>query len=286
MTVAGWLRQAALAFADGVAWRAAGVDASPRREAEWLLAEALGHDLAWLLTWPERDLTEAERARADDWLQRRLGGEPLAYLAGVQPFWTLSLRVTPATLIPRPDTERLVELALQRLPEVSCRVLDLGTGSGAIALALASERRQAAVTAIDRSHEALAVAQGNGERLALPVRWLQGDWFAPVAGERFDLVVSNPPYIRADDHHLAALMHEPLSALVAADDGLADLRQLVRTAPEHLLPDGWLLLEHGHDQSEAVRALLATRGFTAVATWQDHGGQDRVSGGRWPGGEG
>lgn len=283
MTIADWLRQAAQAFSEKAGWRAAGVDASPRREAEWLLAEALGRDLAWLLTWPERDLTEAEQARADAWLQRRLAGEPLAYLTGVQPFWTLSLRVTPATLIPRPDTERLVELALARLPHAPCRVLDLGTGSGAIALALASERPLAQVTACDRSEAALAVARGNGEALGLPLRWLQGDWFAPVAGERFDLVVSNPPYIRADDEHLAALTHEPLTALVAADDGLADLRRLADDAPRHLVAGGWLLLEHGHDQGHAVRAVLTARGYVEVATWQDHGGQDRVSGGCRPG---
>lgn len=282
MTIADWLRQAAQAFAERTGWRAAGVDASPRREAEWLLAEALGHDLAWLLTWPERDLVEAEQARADDWLQRRLAGEPLAYLTGVQPFWTLSLRVTPATLIPRPDTERLVELALARLPHAPCRVLDLGTGSGAIALALASERPQAEITACDRSEAALAVACGNGDALGVRVRWLQGDWFAPVAGERFDLVVSNPPYICANDEHLAALVYEPLMALVAADAGLADLRQLVRDAPRHLVSGGWLMLEHGYDQGRAMRALLRAQGFSDVMTWQDLGGQDRVSGGCWP----
>ena len=286
VTVSAWLRAATQALADGTGWRAPGVEASPRREAGWLLAGVLGRDQTWLLTWPEHALTEAERARADDWLCRRLAGEPMAYLSGCQDFWSLPLRVTPATLIPRPDTERLVELALQRLPtDAARRVLDLGTGSGAIALAVASERPQAEVTAIDRSAEALAVARENGETLGLQVRWHCGSWFEPVRGERFDLVVSNPPYIDPADPHLAGLGHEPASALVADEAGLADLRHLAVEAPEHLLPGGWLLLEHGHDQGAAVRALLQAAGFDAVETWQDYGGQDRVTGGRLSSGE-
>ncbi|PRD35820.1 UNVERIFIED_CONTAM: prmC [Trichonephila clavipes] len=275
-----WLRRAASRLADAPAWRS-GSDDVPGREASWLLAAVLGRDLAWLMTWPERRLSDAELARADDWLARRCAGEPLAYLRGEHEFWSLPLRVTPATLVPRPDTERLVEVVLSCLPPAA-RVLDLGTGSGAIALALAHERRDAEVTAVDRSAEALAVARGNGERLELPVRWLHGDWFAPVAGERFHVVASNPPYISDDDPHLAVLAHEPSTALVAADDGLADLRHLASTAPAHLLPGGWLLLEHGFAQAAAVRAALVAAGFTQVRSWQDLAGQDRVSGGCLP----
>lgn len=285
MTVADWLRQASARLAAASAWQDA-ASATPRRESEWLLAEALARDLTWLLTWPEHELTPEQQARADDWLARRCAGEPLAYLAGRREFWSLPLRVTPATLVPRPDTECLVEVALAWLPAGMAQdVLDLGTGSGAIALALASERPHSRITAVDRSAEALAVARGNGEMLGLPVRWLASDWFAALAGERFHLIVSNPPYIAEDDPHLAALTHEPHTALVAADAGFADLRQLIAEAPTHLHPGGWLLLEHGFAQAAAVRALLAARGFTDAQSWQDYGGQDRVSGGRWPGNE-
>lgn len=283
LSLADWLRLAAQRLAVAPGWQAPGLaDVSPRREAEWLLCAVLDRDLAWLLTWPDKVLAGEELARAEGWLARRCAGEPLAYLAGRRDFWSLPLRVTPATLVPRPDTERLVELALERLTEDGS-ALDLGTGSGAIALALASERPCARITALDRSAEALAVARSNGEVLGLPVRWLESDWFAAVAGERYALIVSNPPYIAEDDPHLASLGREPLSALVAGESGLADLRHLVAEAPAHLLAGGWLLLEHGHAQADAVRALLALRGFGAVQSWQDLGGQDRVTGGQWPG---
>lgn len=285
MTVADWLREAAVRLAAAPAWQDA-ASAAPRREAEWLLAELLGRDLTWLLTWPEHMLDAVQQAQAEDWLARRCAGEPLAYLAGRREFWSLPLVVTPETLVPRPDTERLVELALQRLPvDVAQDVLDLGTGSGAIALALARERPLANVTAVDRSAGALAVAARNGEALGLRVRWLQSDWFAALGQEKFHLLVSNPPYIAEDDPHLAGLTHEPLSALVAGEGGLADLRHLVATAPRHLREGGWLLLEHGHDQAAAVRALLVASGYAEVASWQDYGGNDRVSGGRRPGDE-
>lgn len=285
MSISDWLRRAALRLAGAPDWQDA-ASATPRREAEWLLAELLGRDLTWLLTWPDHALDAAQQAQAEDWLMRRCAGEPLAYLAGRREFWSLPLAVTSDTLVPRPDTERLVELALQRLPvDVAQDVLDLGTGSGAIALALARERPQAHVTAVDRSGGALAVAARNGETLGLRVRWLQSDWFAALGQERFHLVVSNPPYIAEDDPHLAGLTHEPLSALVAGEGGLADLRHLVVAAPLHLREGGWLLLEHGHDQAAAVRELLRAAGYDEVASWQDCGGNDRVSGGRRPAGE-
>lgn len=285
MTVADWLRQAAVRLAAAPAWQDA-ASATPRREAEWVLAELLGRDLTWLLTWPEQVLDAAQLTRAEDWLVRRCAGEPLAYLAGRRGFWSLSLAVTPATLVPRPDTERLVELALDRLPaDVAQDVLDLGTGSGAVALAIARERPLARVTAVDRCAEALAVAAGNGAALGLPVRWLRSDWFAALAAARFHVIVSNPPYLADNDPHLAGLTHEPRSALVADEGGFADLRHLVRTAPAHLRVGGWLLLEHGREQAAAVRALLLAAGYAEVASWQDYGGNDRVSGGRWPGDE-
>lgn len=286
MTLAQWLAAAEQRFAADTTWRIPGVhDQSPRREAQWLLAAVLGQSLAWLLTWPERALSPEQQALADAWLGRRLQGEPLALLRGEQEFWSLSLRVTPDTLVPRADTERLVEVALSCLldPHIDAAVLDLGTGSGAIALALAQARPRARITAVDRSPAALAVAQANGQRLGLPVRWLHSDWFSALIGERFQVIVSNPPYLADDDSHLAHVCHEPRSALVAGEQGLADLLHLMRAAPLHLHDAGWLLLEHGATQAEAVRAALLRCGFAQVQSWQDLAGQDRVSGGQWPG---
>lgn len=283
LTVQGWLDRATAAFTDATAWRQIAAESSPRQEALWLLAACLGKDLAWLYTWSDRALPEADHARAEAWLARRCAGEPLAYLTGQRDFWSLSLRVSPATLIPRPDSECLVSAALTRLPEQGA-VLDLGTGSGAIALALACERPRATVVAVDRCPQALAVAEANGARLGLPVQWLAGDWFAPVAGRRFDLAVSNPPYLATSDPHLPGLAWEPLTALVAGDDGLADFRRIVSAAPDHLQDAGWLLLEHGADQAADVAVLLQARGFTDIRHWQDWGGQDRVTGGCWMGG--
>jgi len=285
VTIAQWLQAAEAQLAAQPRWRIPGVDEqSPRREAQWLLAAVLAQSLAWLLTWPERELSHEQQHRADAWLARRLLGEPLALLRGEQEFWSLNLRVTADTLVPRADTERLVEVALSCLPaDATPRVLDLGTGSGAIALALARALPLAQITAVDRSRPALAVAQGNGERLGLPVHWLHSDWFSALAGEQFQVIVSNPPYLADDDPHLAHVSHEPLSALVAAEQGMADLLHLVREAPRYLRDNGWLLLEHGATQAEAVREALFRCGFAAVQTWQDLSGLDRVSGGQWPG---
>jgi release factor glutamine methyltransferase len=262
-----------------------GVEA--RHEAELLLLHVLGRDRSWLFAHAT-DPVDADTATAfHALLQRRTAGEPVAYLLGRRGFWTLDLAVSPATLIPRPETERLVELALERLPDDQpLRIADLGTGSGAIALALASERPLAQVLATDLSVEALAVAGANARQHALGnVGFRQGAWYAPLAGERFDLIASNPPYIASDDPHLARgdLRFEPATALASGHDGLDDIRQIIDGAPDHLRPGGWLLLEHGWDQGGAIRALLDARGFVDVATEVDLEQRDRVSLGRLPG---
>ena len=255
----------------------------PRLEAQLLLEAAGGGNRVTQLTWPEREASAEVGARFAQLCARRLAGEPIAYLLGEREFFGLDLQVSPAVLIPRPDTETLVEQALLRLP-VKARVLDLGTGSGAVALALAHARPDADVWALDVSAPALAQAQANGQRLGLNVTWRLSDWFAAVAGERFALLVSNPPYIAADDPHLQQgdLRFEPASALTDFADGLSAIRQLAAGAPAHLLPDGWLLIEHGWQQADAVQAILHQAGFAEVASWQDLAGHQRVSGGRWP----
>ncbi|MGY8564139.1 peptide chain release factor N(5)-glutamine methyltransferase [Paracidovorax citrulli] len=260
--------------------------AEGRHEAELLLLHVLGRERSWLFAHAT-DLVDPGSGQAfAELLQRRLAGEPVAYLLGRRGFWTLDLAVSPDTLIPRPETERLVELALERLPEATpLRVADLGTGSGAIALALASERPQARVVATDMSPAALAVAAANARRHGLDnVAFRQGSWHAPLAGERFDLIASNPPYIASDDPHLARgdLRFEPASALASGHDGLDDIRLIIAGAATHLLPGGWLLLEHGWDQGAAIRALLADAGFVDVATGVDLEQRDRVSLGRRP----
>ena len=257
-----------------------------RADAVLLLAAALGRDRAWLYAHADAMPEPAARAQFDQWLGRRADGVPVAHLLGRQEFWSLPLAVTADTLVPRPETERLVELALERIaPRSAQALLDLGTGSGAIALALARERPSARVTAVDREAGALQVARRNAARLGLErVRWLRGDWFSPVRGERYALIASNPPYLAADDPHLqSGLRHEPRQALVAGSDGLDDLRVIIAAAPPHLEDGGWLLLEHGLTQAVAVRNLLLARGFTQVQTWQDLEARDRVSGGRWDG---
>ncbi|MFK8329725.1 peptide chain release factor N(5)-glutamine methyltransferase [Pseudomonas sp. BJa5] len=265
--------------------RAAELPDSPtaRLDVELLLAAAIGKSRSYLHTWPERIVSSEAALTFAGYLQRRRSGEPVAYILGQQGFWNLDLEVAPHTLIPRPDTELLVETALELLPPSPVRVLDLGTGTGAIALALASERANWQVTAVDRVLEALALAERNRQRLQLDnVQVLNSHWFSAIEGERFDLIISNPPYIAAEDPHLVAgdVRFEPSSALVAGVDGLDDLRTIISQAPAHLQPGGWLLLEHGYDQAVAVRELLALHDFEQIESRVDLGGHERISLGR------
>ncbi|QNM96842.1 peptide chain release factor N(5)-glutamine methyltransferase [Chitinimonas koreensis] len=255
----------------------------PVLEARMLLEHVSGLDRTRQAAWPETALDDAPAARFQDLAQRRVAGEPVAYLLGSREFFSLEFEVDANVLIPRPETELLVELALERLPaDAPCRALDLGTGSGAIAVALARHRPLLAMTAVDRSEAALAVAGRNAARHGAAVRLLASDWYSAVAGERFELIVSNPPYIAAGDVHLEQgdLRFEPRGALTDEADGLAHLRRIVAGAGEHLAPGGWLLFEHGYDQAADCRALLAAAGFAAVQSWQDLAGIERVSGGR------
>jgi len=249
-----------------------------------LICHALGISRTALITQSERVLSAEEAARVAALLQRRHDGEPVAYIVGQREFFGLDFETTPAVLIPRPDTELLVELALVRLPPRG-KVLDMGTGSGAIAVAIAHSRPDAGVTALDVSQEALAVASRNAQRNNANVRFLHSDWYSAVEGEQFDLIVSNPPYIADGDRHLSEgdLRFEPSGALTDFADGLSALRTIIAGAPAKLAPGSWLLMEHGYDQSAAVRALLLSSGYTDVQSWQDLAGIERVSGGRRPG---
>ncbi|WP_426152200.1 peptide chain release factor N(5)-glutamine methyltransferase [Pseudomonas sp. DC3000-4b1] len=256
-----------------------------RLDAELLLAAALGKNRSYLRTWPERIVNSEAAQLFASYLQRRRLGEPVAYILGQQGFWSLDLEVAPHTLIPRPETELLVELALACVPRPEARTLDLGTGTGAIALALGRERAGWKVVGVDRVEAAVALAERNRERLGLTnVSIRASHWFSALQGERFDLIVSNPPYIRQQDPHLSAgdVRFEPASALVSGSDGLDDIRQIIAAAPEHLLPEGWLLLEHGYDQAAQVRELLACHGFEQIESREDLSGHERVTLGRLP----
>ncbi len=249
-----------------------------RLEAQALLGALLQRERAWLIAHGDELLSDAQAAQWQEGLRRLADGEPLAYLLGRQEFHGLMLDVSRATLVPRPDTETLVDWALELLAPDSDAV-DLGTGSGAIALALKHRRPAARISASDRSVAALAQARTNGERLGLAVEWLQGNWWQPLAGRRFGLALSNPPYIAADDPHLPALRHEPLEALSPGGDGLDAIRQLIAGAPQHLYPGAWLLLEHGHDQADAVAALFAANGqFRPAEHRLDLAGHRRCTG--------
>ncbi|EHG7580263.1 peptide chain release factor N(5)-glutamine methyltransferase [Citrobacter sp. RHB21-C05] len=257
---------------------------SPRRDAEILLEYVTGKGRTWILAFGETELTDAQRQQLAALLARRRRGEPIAHLIGEREFWSLPLFVSPATLIPRPDTECLVEQALARLPAASCRILDLGTGTGAIALALASERPDCDVTAVDRMPEAVALAQRNATRHAITnVRILQSDWFSALAGNQFEMIVSNPPYIDELDPHLSQgdVRFEPLTALVAGDHGMADIKHIIDRARGVLMPEGMLLLEHGWQQGTAVRDAFVRAGYHDVETCRDYGDNERVTLGRW-----
>lgn len=261
---------------------------SPRLDAELLLCAVLAQSRSYLFTWPERELNEEQQRQFQAMLARRTDGEPVAHILGERGFWSLDLKVTPATLIPRPETELLVEAALAHLPEGGGRVADLGTGTGAIALAIAAECPQCEVVAVERSEAALQVARENGDKHHLKnVTFQLGSWFEPIENKRFLLIVSNPPYICADDPHLSEgdVRFEPITALASGPDGLDDIRVIIAGAADHLEPGGWLLLEHGYDQGEAVCQLLREARFEAVEGLQDLQGHHRVSQGRWSGGE-
>ncbi len=259
---------------------------SPKRDAEILLGHVTGRARTYIMAFGETELSDEALLQLEALLSRREQGEPVAYLIGEREFWSLPLSVSPATLIPRPDTECLVEQALLRLGAAPARVLDLGTGTGAIALAIASERPDCQVTGVDLHPAAVSLAQYNGQKLSIPnASFLQGSWFTPVAGQTFAIIASNPPYIDAADPHLSQgdVRFEPATALIADNNGLADIDYIVAHAPTHLDPQGWLLLEHGWQQGEAVRNILQAAGFSQVETIKDYGDNDRVTLGQWLG---
>jgi release factor glutamine methyltransferase len=263
-------------------WQALGLEPREARlEAQILLCHALGVARSWLISHDRDALTEPAVQNYSALLTRRLAGEPIAYLVGRREFFGLEFKITPAVLIPRPETELLVELALERIPEIQpCKVLDLGTGSGAIAISIAKNRPLAAVTAVDQSLEALAVARDNAVTLEVPnLRLLHSNWFSALDGETFDLIVSNPPYVEASDPHLQRgdVRFEPLSALASGSDGLDDIRLIAAAASQHLKPGGWLLFEHGYNQGEGCREMLRQQGFLEVETIRDLAGLERVS---------
>ena len=274
-----WLREAAGELSESE---------SPKRDAEILLEHVTGKARTYLLAFGETELTAEQEARLAALLVRRKTGEPVAHLVGEREFWSLPLYVSAATLIPRPDTEVLVEQGLVAIARKTApRLVDLGTGSGIVAVTLALARPDAEVSAVDISPAALDVARSNAARLGATVRFLAGDWFAPLAGERFDLIVSNPPYVAAGDPHLRrdGLPFEPQGALtdgVSGGDGMACIAHLVAHAVAHLTPGGALRIEHGYDQAVKTRTLLLAAGFAEVDSWRDGAGIERVSGGRWP----
>lgn len=276
-----------MARIDQLLAQAAQIDSpTARLDAELLLALVLNKPRSYLYTWPDKVLNESQVADYHALLERRKKGEPVAYLLGRQGFWSLDLQVAEHTLIPRADTELLVEAALQLADaQTALTVLDLGTGSGAIALALASERARWQITGVDRIQSAVALAQANQQHTGLNnVQFLHSDWFSALAGQRYDLILSNPPYIAEHDPHLQQgdLRFEPLSALVSGADGLDDIRSIIAQAPSYLARQGCLLLEHGFDQAPAVRALLQQAGFIDVHSQRDLAGHERVSLGRLP----
>ncbi|MDK9739197.1 peptide chain release factor N(5)-glutamine methyltransferase [Vibrio sp. D404a] len=262
-----------------------GENTSPSIDAAVLLCHTLDKPRSYLLTWPEKHLTLEQEQHFNELLTRRLTGEPVAYIVGEREFWSLPLKVSPSTLIPRPDTERLVEVALDKTFGKTGGILDLGTGTGAIALALASEMPNRNVTGIDLRPEAQQLASENAERLNITnTTFLNGSWFEPLPeNSRFSLIVSNPPYIEKDDPHLfqGDVRFEPITALVAEEKGLADIKHIADNARHYLEADGWLAFEHGYDQGDAVREIMQALGYLDVMTEKDYGGNDRVTLGRY-----
>ncbi|MFD2231468.1 peptide chain release factor N(5)-glutamine methyltransferase [Alkalimarinus sediminis] len=275
VSIAELLRQAVLPESD-----------TPELDKEVLLCYVLNKDRAYLYTWPEKTLDDAQLASFSSLLERRNSGEPIAYITGIREFWSLPLNVHPSTLIPRPDTERLVEVALELLPNKPLTVVDLGTGTGAIALALASEREQWSITGIDQSEEAVSLAKKNADLNQLQrVAFKVGSWCDSLAPESVDLIVSNPPYIAESDPHLTQgdVRFEPLTALVAAENGLSDIVDIAKQSSVCLKFHGWLMVEHGFEQASAVRQIFKGCGYGQVASYQDLSGNDRVTVGRWQG---
>ena len=257
---------------------------TPRLDAELLLGFVLEKNSAWFMAHGDDALPLPAEERFLALLGRRIVGEPIAHLIGLRGFWTLDLAVTADTLIPRPETELLVELAISKCAkDKKLRILDLGTGTGAIALAIASECRNAEVIAVDKSIGALQVARENGRRNNLQVEFLQSDWFAELENQKFDLIVSNPPYIADSDPHLKQgdVRFEPITALASGADGLDDIRLIVSRSPDYCLLGAWLMIEHGFDQGEKIRVLFTEAGFSNVETLQDLERRDRVSLGQW-----
>lgn len=254
---------------------------SPLHEVRLMLCKVLDCRSSYLFTYPERVLSSAELSLLNNMLGRRLSGEPLAYIFGSWHFYGLALAVSPCTLIPRSDTEILVEQVLSLPLSSDCAVLDLGTGTGAIALALAANRPEWQITAVDLHNDAVTLAKHNAHQLGLDrVTLLQSSWFSALAGQLFDVIVGNPPYIDPSDPHLDTLTFEPLSALVAPDAGLADLRHIISHAPRYLRANGWLWLEHGYNQADDVSVMLREHGFQCVQSVQDYGQQWRITGGQ------
>ena len=258
---------------------------SAKLDAQVLLLHILQKPRSYLFTWPEHALSNEQQSQFNVFLQRRLKGEPVAHITGLREFWSLSLEVNATTLIPRPDTETLVECALNMAMPDTAKVLDLGTGTGAIALALGSEMPSWQIVAVDRVTEAVALANKNKQRLGINnVHVKQSNWFSALQGERFNLIVTNPPYIEQDDIHLnqGDVRFEPLSALVADDAGMSDIKQIITQSRDYLLSSGYLLIEHGFEQAEAVRHLFKEMAFINIKTVKDFGNNDRVTLAQWP----
>lgn len=270
-----WLHQAALQLIESD---------SPKRDAEILLGHVTQRARTYLIAFNEIELTDTQLEQLSQLLSRRSKGEPIAYLIGEREFWSLPLKVSPATLIPRPDTECLVEKALELLPANSAQLLDLGTGTGAIALAIASERSDCHIIGVDVQPDAVVLAQENATNLALTnTKFIESCWFSSLSGYQFDMIISNPPYIDEDDEHIhqGDVRFEPLSALVAADKGFADIDNIISNACHYLTDKGWLLIEHGWQQGERVRNIFVDKGYCCVETFRDYGGNERVTVGRW-----